>query len=559
MEQDTTELFEEFKELSASEFFRRNKQMLGFSGKIRSLTIVFHELITNSLDACEEAGILPDITIELKRLGKDHYLLKHADNGPGIPEDYITKVYCQMFAGSKFRNIQSRGQQGLGCSGCVLLSQMTTGQPVKIRSRYKDGNELKGVEMTVKLDVENNTGIILDRKDFETDRTGSGIEIEFKEVSYSMSEQGAYEYIRRTVIGNPHARIVFKDPTGRKYTFERATDQIPPLPKEVLPHPKGVTADDIINMCKNTNKKRFKNLLMDSLSRVSVAKIKELEEATGIDMNKRPKSITWKEAEAVVNQFDQMKFMAPPTSGLKPIGNEQIEKGINEILLPEYSTAITRKPQSYRGGVSFIVEAGIAYGGKAGRSVGTQKKAEIMRFANRVPLSFDQGSCAITEALKSIDWRRYGIRDLDNAPITVFVNIISTNVPYLSTGKQSVAPEEEIVREVRQATMKIARKLEKYLRAKKAAKNEEMRAKVFEDLVPVILKQSAQLAERDIPEYEKVMDEVTHKAKIMDMKDRLKQPEIKPMEIKTEEPELRMKTVDEEDFSQEEQYDGGID
>ena len=547
MERDTTELFEEFKELTASEFFKRNKQMLGFSGKIRSLTIVFHELITNSLDACEEAGILPDISIELKRLGKDHYLLKHADNGPGIPEDYITKVYCQMFAGSKFRNIQSRGQQGLGCSGCVLLSQMTTGQPVKIRSRYKDGDELKGVEMDVKLDVKKNTGIILDRKEFETDRTGSGIEIEFKDVSYSMSEQGAYEYIRRTVIGNPHARIVFKDPTGRKYTFERATDQIPPLPKEVLPHPKGVTADDIIDLCKTTNKKRFKNLLMDSLSRVSSKKIKELEEATGIDMNKRPKSITWKEAEQVVQQFDQMKFMAPPTSGLKPIGDEQIEKGINEILLPEFSTAITRKPQAYRGGVSFIIEAGIAYGGKAGRLVGQQKKAEIMRFANRVPLTFDQGSCAITEALKSIDWRRYGVRNLDDAPISVFVNIISTNVPYLSTGKQSVAPEEEIVREIRQATMKIARKLEKYIRTKKAAKNEEMRAKIFEDLVPVVIKQSALLAEKDIPEYDKIMDEVTHKAKIMDMKHRLKQPEIEPMQILiTEDPKTRMKTEYEE-------------
>ncbi len=557
MERDTSELFEEFKELSASEFFRRNKQMLGFSGKIRSLTIVFHELITNSLDACEEAGILPDITIELKRLGKDHYLLKHADNGPGIPEEYITKVYCQMFAGSKFRNIQSRGQQGLGCSGCVLLSQMTTGQPVKIRSRYKNGDELKGVEMTVKLDVKKNTGIILSRKEFETDRTGSGIEIEFKDVSYSMSEQGAYEYIRRTVIGNPHAKIVFKDPSGRKYTFERATDEIPPLPKEVLPHPKGVTADDLIYLCKSTNKKKLKNLLMDSLSRVSSAKIKEIEEATGIDMKKRPKSVTWDEAEAIVNQFDKMKFMAPPTSGLKPIGGDQIEKGINEILLPEFSTALTRKPQAYRGGVSFIIEVGIAYGGKAGRTIGNQKKAEIMRFANRVPLTFDQGSCAITEALKSIDWRRYGIRDLDNAPISVFVNIISTNVPYLSTGKQSIAPEEEIVREIRQATMKVARKLEKYIRAKKAAKNEEMRAKVFEDLVPVILKQSAELAEKNIPDYDKVMDEVTHKAKIMDMNERLKQPEIKPMDVKTEEPDFRLKNIDDE-FSSEEDFDGEV-
>ena len=172
MEREAAELFEEFKELTASEFFRRNKQMLGFSGKIRSLTMVFHELITNSLDAAEEAGILPEIKIDLKRLDKDHYILRHTDNGPGIPERYITKVYCTMFAGSKFRNIQSRGQQGLGCSGCVLLSQMTTGKPAKVVSGYMEGDQLKGVEMTFKMDVKTNKGLILERKAADVQSTG---------------------------------------------------------------------------------------------------------------------------------------------------------------------------------------------------------------------------------------------------------------------------------------------------------------------------------------------------------------------------------------------------
>ena len=146
MARQALDLFDEgFQELTPSEFFRKNKQMLGFSGKIRSLTIVFHELITNSFDAAEEAGILPEIKIDLKRVGKDHYILRHQDNGPGIPEKYIPKVFCTMFAGSKFRNIQSRGQQGLGCSGCVLLSQMTTGKPVKVISGTRENGELRGV------------------------------------------------------------------------------------------------------------------------------------------------------------------------------------------------------------------------------------------------------------------------------------------------------------------------------------------------------------------------------------------------------------------------------
>ena len=503
---------EDFDRLTPSQFFRKNKQMLGFTGKIRSLTIVFHELITNSFDACEEAGILPDIDIELKRVDKEHYILRHKDNGPGIPEDYVMQVYCMMFAGSKFRNIQSRGQQGLGCSGCVLLSQMTTGKPAHVISCYREGDEIKGVKMKFQMDVENNRGILMEREDYPAESTGVCIELQFKDVSYSLAEQGAFEYIRRTMIGNPHAKITFRDPSGHKYIFKRAADVVPVQPKEVLPHPKGVSADDLMTMAKNTDSRRYKSMMTSSMSRMSNKRVDEISEVTGIDMNKRPKDMTFPEAEAIVHCFKKMKFMAPPTEGLIPIGSEQIEKGMKQILKPEFVTTITRKPVTYQGGVSFIIEAGLAYGGDAGRVVNEKRKSEIMRFANRVPLTFDAGSCAITEALKSIDWRRYGLKDLDNTPLTLFVNIISTQVPYLSTGKQSVSPEPEIVHEIRQATMKLARKLQKHIRAKKAAKEKEKRSKVFEEYVPVIIEEAAKLGETGVPEYQDILVKVTKRA-----------------------------------------------
>jgi DNA topoisomerase-6 subunit B len=505
-------LFDEFQQLSPSEFFRKNKQMLGFSGKIRTLTMVFHELITNSFDAAEEAGILPEVEIDLQKLGKDHYLLKHSDNGPGIPEKYIMEVYCVMFAGSKFRNIQSRGQQGLGCSGCVLLSQMTTGQPAKVSSAYEEDGKLKGVRMTFKMDVKKNKGLLMKKEKFIPESTGVSIELEFKDVTYSKVEQGAFEYIRRTMVGNPHAKILFKDPEGEDYLFKRAVEVVPILPKEVLPHPRGITADDLIFMAKQTDKKRIRSLLSCSLSRMSNKKLNEIEETSGINLNKRPKSMKWEEAEKIVSILSQIKFMAPPTSGLIPIGNEQIEKGMKEILNPEFIHVTTRKPFAYRGGVAFIVETGLAYGGNSGRIIKEQKRSEIMRFANRVPLTFDQGSCAITEALKSIDWRRYGLKDLNNLPITIFVNIISTQVPYLSTGKQSVAPEPEILHEVRRSAMSVTLKLQKYLRAKKAAKEIEIRSKIFEDFIPLILEEASKLAETDLPEHKDVLLRVTHKA-----------------------------------------------
>ena len=422
------------------------------------------------------------------------------------------QVYCMMFAGSKFRNIQSRGQQGLGCSGCVLLSQMTTGKPAHVISCYKEGDGIKGVKMKFQMDVENNRGILMEREDYPAEATGVCIELHFKDVSYSMAEQGAFEYIRRTMIGNPHAKITFRDPTGHKYIFKRAADVVPVQPKEVLPHPKGVSADDLMTMAKNTDKRRYKSMLTASMSRMSNKRADEIAQMTGIDMNKRPKDMTFPEAEAIVQCFKKMKFMAPPTDGLIPIGSEQIEKGMKQILKPEFVTTITRKPVTYAGGVSFIIEAGLAYGGNSGRKVNEQRKSEIMRFANRVPLTFDAGSCAITEALKSIDWKRYGLKDMDNTPLTLFVNIISTQVPYLSTGKQSVSPEPEIVQEIRQATMKLARQLQKHIRQKRAAKEKEKRSKVFEEYVPVIIEEAAKLGETGVPEYQEVLAKVTKRA-----------------------------------------------
>ena len=541
MSQNATELFDEnFIELTPSEFFRKNKQMLGFTGKIRSLTIVFHELITNSFDAAEEAGILPEINIDLKRVDKEHYILTHSDNGPGIPEDYIMKVYCTMFAGSKFRNIQSRGQQGLGCSGCVLLSQMTTGEPARVISCYEENGELKGVNMKFKMDVKKNKGMLMEKEYIKPEHTGVCIQLHFKDVSYSLSEQGAFEYIRRTMIANPHAKITFRDPSGHKYIFKRAAEIVPVLPKEVLPHPKGVSADDILFMAKHTDKRRYKSMLTTSLSRMSNKRVGEIEEMTGIDMNKRPKDMKWAEAEAIVDSFQKMKFMAPPSNGLIPIGSEQIEKGMKQILKPEFVATLTRKPVTYKGGVSFIVEAGIAYGGDAGRIVNEQRKSEIMRFANRVPLTFDQGSCAITEALKSIDWKRYGLKDLDNTPLTLFVNLISTQVPYLSTGKQSISPEPEIVHEIRQSTMKLARKLQKHLRSKKAAKEKAMRSKVFEDLLPVIIEESAKLGETSVPEYTQVLAKVTKRALA-----ELLGEKVEEEEVEEEEDALIMEELDE--------------
>src|SRR5512137_823011 len=160
-ERSADDLFKDFKEVSITEFFRKNKAHLGYSGKLRSLTTVIHELVTNSLDACEEAGILPDIDVVLKQLGDEHYSFMSRDNGPGIPKKHISDVFGKMLAGTKFhRNIQLRGQQGIGIAGVTMYSQMTTGKPVEIITVTKD----EAWDIELNIDIRKNKADIVSQQ-----------------------------------------------------------------------------------------------------------------------------------------------------------------------------------------------------------------------------------------------------------------------------------------------------------------------------------------------------------------------------------------------------------
>ncbi|VVB51294.1 Type 2 DNA topoisomerase 6 subunit B [uncultured archaeon] len=454
-------LFEEFREVSVTEFFRKNKAHLGYAGKLRSLTTIIHEVVTNSLDACEEAGILPEVTVEIKQMGEDHYRFICQDNGPGIPRKHIEGVFGQMLAGTKFhRNVQLRGQQGIGVAGVTLYCQMTTGKPMRIRTSTGDGtvNDIK-----LLIDVSKNKADIIETGTYSEYWRGTELEGEVKGVQFTLREGGPYEYIRRTAVANPHAKIVFIDPEGRKTIFNRATNTVIKPPQPQKQHPKGMDVDQFITLAKVTEARRVSSFLMSDFSRISAAKVAEIQELVNFDMKKNPHRLQWAEAEEIVKAFEKVEFMAPPTEGLSPLGEEIIRKSILNVLEPEFEAVVTRKPTVHSGGIPFQVEVAIAYGGKAGRILGDgQTKSEVMRFANRAPLLFDAGGCALTEAVQSIDWKRYDIKDFENSPVTLVVNLVSTHVPYTSAGKQSVASDEEVVKEIRFALMDVGRKFQLY-------------------------------------------------------------------------------------------------
>ncbi len=479
MADKASEAFKEFREYSVAEFFRKNRQMLGYSGAIKSLTTAVHEYVTNALDACEVAGILPDVYVELRKKGEG-YLLIVQDNGPGIPKEYVGKVFGTMLAGTKFHVFkQQRGQQGIGATGVVMFSQVTTGKPTRIITSTGNGMIY---EALISIDIKHNRANVEDAKEYPGQMRGTRIETELKGVLYQRGERSPDEYLRRTALANPHARITWKNPDGVVTVWDRALNVLPKIPKETKPHPKGIETDDLMYFAAHTKARTIKAFLMNDFSRISAKKAKELETLSGVDFQKKPSAMTWDEAERIVKAIKKVKFIAPPTDCLIPIGEKELEKAVKNVLKPEYYKIITRPPALYRGGVPFIVEAAIAYGGgletESQKSNGNDISIKIMRFANRVPLLFDAGGCAITKAVNSIDWKRYGVTP--QTPVTVIVNFTSIHVPYTGAGKEAIAEEEEVMKEIRLALQDAGRRVSAYLSGKRRKAEMEKKKRTLE-------------------------------------------------------------------------------
>lgn len=506
---DADVIFKEFKEHSIAEFFKKNKQMLGYSGPVRSLVTVVHEWITNSLDACEEAGILPEIDVKVTQVAEDRYKVRVADNGPGIPKKFVGSALATILAGTKFhRYIQQRGQQGIGAAGCTLFSQITTGRPVHAVSCTASG----AYECDVAINTLKNAPVVenmveADRKGFR----GLAVEGEFGETKYENSERGVYEYIKRTALSNPHAQIKFTDPTGKEWLFIRGVDTLPAKSVQALPHPLGLSMNDLLEFAHTSQSRKLSSFFVDTFARVTSNKVAELkEEAPGVDFDKSPKEMDWTDAEALIKAIRNVKWIAPDASSIIPVGEQQVRIAIQNILNPDFMSVVERKPKVFRGGVPFVVEAAVAYGGKAGYTTDEGTYGSVLRYANRVPLLFDAGNCAITEAVKGVQWKRYNI-DMENQPISVFVNMSSVFVPYSGVGKEAIAKEDEIVEEIKLAVMDAARGVQNFIRGREHIAFEANRYKATMRYVKQLAQDLSALTGEDSKKVESSLEKVVAK------------------------------------------------
>ncbi len=493
------ELAQNYKAVSISEFFEKNRHLLGYDNKIKALLIIVKEAVDNSLDACEEAGILPDIYVKVEEVGKEKYKLVIKDNGPGIIKKQIPKIFGTLLYGSKFHRLrQSRGAQGLGISCAVLYSQLTTGEPAEIISSVGDGKTHK---YRLKIDVKSNQPEIISEEE-----TGSenwhGVQITFIcEGTYREHKQSILEYLKQTAVANPFANITFKSPTA-KMEFKRSVETLPKEPKEIQPHLRGVELGIFSRMLQATTARSMKSFLTAEFTKIGSTTADEICTKAEIDPKISPRRVDDKDVIKMMDAIKEIKLMNPPTDCLSPLGVELIESGIKKELNPEFVAAITRSPDVYRG-FPFQVEAGIAYGGSI-------EEPKIIRLANRVPLLYQQGDCAITKSAMEIDWKRYGI-DSDKLPtgnVVIFVHIASVWVPFTSESKEAVASYPDIIKEIKLALQEAARKLSLYLSGVRKAEREKERLLTFEKYAHETASALSELTAKPTKEIEKQIKEL---------------------------------------------------
>jgi DNA topoisomerase VI subunit B len=468
--------------IGVAEFFAKNKHLLGFDNKRKALLTTIKEAVDNSLDACEEAGILPEISVEIIDMDNDRFRVVIEDNGPGIVKEQIPRIFAKLLYGSKFHKLsQSRGQQGIGISASVMYGQLTTGRASKVIS--KTSPESPAHQFELKINTSKNEPEILSDtiKEWNKDH-GTKIQIDL-EGSYQKGSQSVDEYLKETAVVNPHVTIIYTNPKAEQLIFPRATD-VPPTPaKEIKPHPYGIELGNFLKMLEVTSATTVHQFLISEFSKISDSVAKEVFEVSRILPRTKPKSIHHEEAEKILKALKSVKIQAPSADCISPITSELLEKGIKKEVNAEFYTSVTRSPEVYKG-YPFQIEVALAYGGDQP----SDKQANIMRFANRVPLLFQQGGCAVTKGIQSLSWKPYGLNQpngsLPVGPLTIVVHIASVWVPFTSESKEAIAQYPEILKEIKLALQEAGRNLAKYTAKKKKVKDELKKRSHIEKYIP---------------------------------------------------------------------------
>jgi DNA topoisomerase-6 subunit B len=511
------------REISVSEFFTKNRHLLGFDNPRKALLTCIKEAVDNALDACEEAGILPEVIVKLEPIGASgaaapapsqatRFRVTVIDYGPGIVRQQIPPIFAKLLYGSKFHRLRmSRGQQGIGISAAGMYAQLTTGKPVQIISRTSARAPAHYFE--VQIDTKKNEPRIFENRKIEWENhRGTQVTLEI-EGRYQKGRASVDEYLEQTAIANPHVKLVYYTPEGEIKEYPRTIEELPPQPREIKPHPYGIEFGMMLKMLHDTKSHSLSGFLTSEFSRVSANVAHDICKAAKLSPDTRPRNLHGAAAETLYKTIQATKIMAPPSNCISPIGERAILHGLYKQIKGEFYTAVTRPPAVYRGN-PFVIEAGLAFGkgpeqaaGKAEppempRAEGEHEDddnelASVIRYANRVPLLYQQSACATFKAVLDTTWRNYGVAQsrgaLPAGPMVIFVHMASVWVPFTSESKEAIADYDEIRKEIKLALQECGRRLGVFLRRRERAKSEFRRRNIFELYIEEVVDACARL------------------------------------------------------------------
>ncbi len=513
------------RDISVSEFFAKNRHLLGFDNPRKALLTTVKEAVDNSLDACEEAHILPELMIRIKPVEKtdNKFVLTVQDNGPGIVAKQVPNIFARLLYGSKFHTLKmSRGQQGIGISAAGMYGLLTTGEPVQIVTRTNKKHPARHYH--VQIDTTKNRPEVISDEECEFElATGTSVTITL-EGKYLKGKQSVDEYIAQTAMANPHTTIIYHAPGGETHEYLRQSKELPFFPVEIKPHPYGVELGVLFKMARESRSKTMSEFLRTEFSRVSPRLAAEITKKAKLSARLRPVRVTLKDVERLHEAVNATKIMAPPTDCVGPIGEEKMIEGLSRVVEANFYTSCTRKPSVYRGN-PFIVEAALAFGCKDVQRKGDDEKEPLMRlvrFANRVPLLYQQSACATHKAVLETNWRNYGLSQsrgaLPSGSMMLMVHVASVWVPFTSESKEAVAHYPEIIKELKLAIQECGRKLGMHVRKQKKIKDELVKRSYIETYLPHIsqaLKDILSLKDRQIGKLEGNLKKILERTRSM--------------------------------------------
>jgi DNA topoisomerase VI subunit B len=507
-----------------SEFFVDNSALAGFTGE-RILYMAVRELIENSLDSCEIHHILPDITLSLKLVDplNDLWLISCEDNGIGIPADKVPVAVCSFLTSGKYVEKQQRGLFGVGLKMIAAFSTKDTDHPLRVWSKSSEDRAEHYFDL--RTDINTNKPIVMAKNALKPPEgrikhpSGFRIEAILRARLSPITKSRIYEYISQTSVVNPYSVLVFETDDGR-VVFDRRTNAIPEPAKEVLPHPSDMDLKTLKKAVMNymNQKTTIHGLLCSAFQKISGEKAKEIIGRAGVDL-KAANLYNEHELIKIVNVCKHTKFQSPNTDHLSPIGEQILTAGMTSEYaitmnkdargsLPQDQPQLTvkvLKPSltAYSSRTCVInnrptvVECGIAYGGDIG-------SFKLYRFANKIPLLYDEGSDVAREVVSEVEINRMGIskkevkeqfstadsksdRAVEMLPIHIFFHICSTKIPYKTAGKESIAAEGELKKYMKSCLADLYRKVSAQIRKELRVKDAENRLRLYRHYIPFII------------------------------------------------------------------------